>query len=61
MHHPTSYAALSLTDRCAMSRCCPLAASSCPTADFKAWADGQSGKKLRLEDFYLWVRRDTAS
>jgi deoxyribodipyrimidine photolyase-related protein len=58
VHHPTSYAALSLTGSLRNVTVLPARGFLVPQDDFKAWADGRSGKRLRLEDFYRWVRRE---
>ncbi|MDG5806478.1 cryptochrome/photolyase family protein [Streptomyces ossamyceticus] len=60
VRHPTSYAALRLV----RSLESPESVTVLPARgflvahdDFRAWADGHEGRRLRQEDFYRWVRR----
>jgi deoxyribodipyrimidine photolyase-related protein len=60
VRHPTSYAALRLV-RSLESResvtVLPARGFLVAHDDFRAWADGHGGQRLRQEDFYRWVRR----
>ncbi|MFI9646474.1 cryptochrome/photolyase family protein [Streptomyces sp. NPDC052040] len=58
VHHPTSRAALSLVGSLAGVTVLPARGFLVPLDDFRAWADGRGGGRLRQEDFYRWVRRD---
>ncbi|MFF3330539.1 cryptochrome/photolyase family protein [Streptomyces sp. NPDC002888] len=55
--HPTSRAALRLVRSLDGVRVLPARGFLVPLDDFRAWADGQGGQRLRHEDFYRWVRR----
>ncbi|MFF7331250.1 cryptochrome/photolyase family protein [Streptomyces sp. NPDC008150] len=55
--HPTSRAALGLVSSLDRVTVLPARGFLVAHADFRAWADGQGGHKLRQEDFYHWVRR----
>ncbi|MFE7172707.1 cryptochrome/photolyase family protein [Streptomyces sp. NPDC057616] len=57
VHHPTSRAALRLVSSIPGLTILPVRGFLVPQEDFRAWADGQGGQKLRQEDFYRWVRR----
>ncbi|MEU6803318.1 cryptochrome/photolyase family protein [Streptomyces neyagawaensis] len=60
VRHPTSYAALRLVRSLeAVQSVTVLPARGFLVAhdDFRAWADGHGGGRLRQEDFYRWVRR----
>ncbi|MDR6974120.1 deoxyribodipyrimidine photolyase-related protein [Streptomyces sp. 3330] len=57
VHHPTSRAALRLVRSLDGVRVLPARGFLVAHEDFRAWADGQAGERLRQEDFYRWVRR----
>ncbi|MFD5113365.1 cryptochrome/photolyase family protein [Streptomyces sp. NPDC058391] len=57
VHHPTSWAALSLVRSLPNVTVLPARGFLVPHDDFRAWADGRHGHRLRQEDFYRWVRR----
>jgi len=57
VHHPTSYAALRLVSALPGVTVLPARAFLVPHDDFRVWADGRGGRRLRQEDFYRWVRR----
>ncbi|MFJ7044573.1 cryptochrome/photolyase family protein [Streptomyces sp. NPDC101112] len=60
VRHPTSYAALRLVRSLeSLESVTVLPARGFLVAhdDFRAWADGHGGRRLRQEDFYRWVRR----
>lgn len=57
VHHPTSYAALRLVESLDAVTVLPARGFLVPHEDFRAWADGHGGHRLRQEDFYRWVRR----
>lgn len=57
VHHPTSRAALRLVSSLPALRVLPPRGFLVPHEDFRAWADGHGGQRLRQEDFYRWVRR----
>ncbi|MFF8831167.1 cryptochrome/photolyase family protein [Streptomyces sp. NPDC015131] len=57
VHHPTSYAALRLVRSMEAVTVLPARGFLVPLGDFRAWADGHGGQRLRQEDFYRWVRR----
>ncbi|MDX3071656.1 cryptochrome/photolyase family protein [Streptomyces sp. MI02-7b] len=54
---PTSRAALGLVTALDGVEVLPDRGFLVPAADFTAWVDGREGGRLRLEDFYRWVRR----
>ncbi|MFD7878967.1 cryptochrome/photolyase family protein [Streptomyces sp. NPDC059766] len=58
VHHPTSRAALGLVRALDGVRILPARGFLVPQHDFRAWADGRGGRRLRQEDFYRWVRQD---
>ncbi|MEU6405796.1 cryptochrome/photolyase family protein [Streptomyces sp. NPDC046985] len=58
VHHPTSHAALRFVRSLENATVLPARGFLVPHADFRAWADGHGGRRLRQEDFYRWVRRD---
>ncbi|MEU8587391.1 cryptochrome/photolyase family protein [Streptomyces sp. NPDC048664] len=58
VHHPTSYAALRLVRSLPAVQVLPARGFLVRQADFRAWADGLGGRRLRQEDFYRRVRRD---
>ncbi|MDK1475451.1 cryptochrome/photolyase family protein [Streptomyces sp. 549] len=55
--HPTSHAALRLVRSLPGAEVLPARGFLVPQGDFARWAGGQGGERLRLEDFYRWVRR----
>ncbi|MBN0046761.1 cryptochrome/photolyase family protein [Streptomyces actuosus] len=57
VHHPTSHAALRLVESLDGVTVLPARGFLVPTGDFRVWADGLGGGRLRQEDFYRWVRR----
>ncbi|MFF5447259.1 cryptochrome/photolyase family protein [Streptomyces sp. NPDC012888] len=57
VHHPTSYAALRLVGSLDSVTVLPARGFLVSHDDFRAWADGHGGRRLRQEDFYRWVRR----
>ncbi|MFJ4693014.1 cryptochrome/photolyase family protein [Streptomyces sp. NPDC088766] len=57
VHHPTSYAALRLVRSLGSVTVLPARGFLVPHEEFRAWADGHGGQRLRQEDFYRWVRR----
>ncbi|MFF4780406.1 cryptochrome/photolyase family protein [Streptomyces sp. BK205] len=57
VHHPTSRAALRLVDALDGVRVLPARGFLVPHDDFRTWADGRTGQRLRQEDFYRWVRQ----
>ncbi|MCL6731083.1 cryptochrome/photolyase family protein [Streptomyces neyagawaensis] len=60
VRHPTSYAALRLVrslESLESVTVLPARGFLVPHDDFRAWADGHGGGRLRQEDFYRWVRR----
>ncbi|OII70264.1 cryptochrome/photolyase family protein [Streptomyces sp. CC77] len=57
VHHPTSYAALRLVRSLDAVTVLPARGFLVARDDFRAWADGHGGERLRQEDFYRWVRR----
>ncbi|MEV6380966.1 cryptochrome/photolyase family protein [Streptomyces sp. NPDC051773] len=57
VRHPTSYAALRLVKSLDQVRVLPARGFLVTHDDFRAWADGHAGQRLRQEDFYRWVRR----
>lgn len=57
VHHPTSRAALALVGRLDRVRVLPARGFLVPHEDFASWAADRSGRHLRQEDFYRWVRR----
>jgi deoxyribodipyrimidine photolyase-related protein len=57
VHHPTSRAALRLVSSIPGLTVLPARGFLVPHEDFRAWADGHGGQRLRQEDFYRWVRR----
>ncbi|MBD0839739.1 MULTISPECIES: cryptochrome/photolyase family protein [unclassified Streptomyces] len=57
VHHPTSHAALRLVRSLDNVTVLPARGFLVPHDDFRAWADGHGGRRLRQEDFYRWVRR----
>ncbi|WP_060888292.1 cryptochrome/photolyase family protein [Streptomyces caniscabiei] len=57
VRHPTSYAALRLVKSLDQVRVLPARGFLVTHDDFRAWADGHTGQRLRQEDFYRWVRR----
>ncbi|MFE9097410.1 cryptochrome/photolyase family protein [Streptomyces sp. NPDC007264] len=57
VHHPTSRAALALVSSLPGVTVLPARGFLVPHDDFRAWADGRGGERLRQEDFYRWVRR----
>ncbi|MDX2600764.1 cryptochrome/photolyase family protein [Streptomyces caniscabiei] len=57
VRHPTSYAALRLVKSLDQVRVLPARGFLVTHEDFRAWADGHAGQRLRQEDFYRWVRR----
>ncbi|SPE99685.1 cryptochrome/photolyase family protein [Streptomyces sp. MA5143a] len=60
VRHPTSYAALRLVrslESQASVTVLPARGFLVTHDDFRAWADGHGGRRLRQEDFYRWVRR----
>ncbi|MEV7320876.1 cryptochrome/photolyase family protein [Streptomyces sp. NPDC093970] len=57
VHHPTSRAALALVSALPDVTVLPARGFLVPHEDFRAWADGHGGQRLRQEDFYRWVRR----
>ncbi|MFF0203831.1 cryptochrome/photolyase family protein [Streptomyces sp. NPDC005017] len=58
VHHPTSYAALRLVRSLENVTTLPARGFLVEHGDFRAWADGRPGERLRQEDFYRWVRRE---
>ncbi|MFD3457170.1 cryptochrome/photolyase family protein [Streptomyces sp. NPDC058691] len=54
---PTSRAALGLVTALDGVEVLPDRGFLVPSADFAAWVDGRESGRLRLEDFYRWVRR----
>ncbi|MBE4741180.1 MULTISPECIES: cryptochrome/photolyase family protein [Streptomyces] len=57
VRQPTSYAALRLVKSLDQVRVLPARGFLVTHDDFRAWADGHTGQRLRQEDFYRWVRR----
>ncbi len=57
VRHPTSYAALRLVKSLDQVRVLPASGFLVTHDDFRAWADGHAGQRLRQEDFYRWARR----
>ncbi|MGW2912327.1 cryptochrome/photolyase family protein [Streptomyces asoensis] len=57
VHHPTSRAALRFVKSLDGVRVLPARGFLVPHEDFRAWAGGHQGGRLRQEDFYRWVRR----
>ncbi|GGT09866.1 MULTISPECIES: cryptochrome/photolyase family protein [Streptomyces] len=57
VHHPTSYAALRLVRSLPSVTVLPARGFLVAHEDFRAWAGGHAGRRLRQEDFYRWVRR----
>jgi deoxyribodipyrimidine photolyase-related protein len=57
VHHPTSRAALALVERLDRVHVLPARGFLVAHDDFRTWADGHGGGRLRQEDFYRWVRR----
>ncbi|MCH0564203.1 cryptochrome/photolyase family protein [Streptomyces sp. MUM 2J] len=57
VHHPTSHAALRLVESLGTVTVLPARGFLVPHGDFRAWADGLDGGRLRQEDFYRRVRR----
>ncbi|MER6243707.1 cryptochrome/photolyase family protein [Streptomyces griseorubiginosus] len=57
VHHPTSRAALRLVDALDGVRVLPARGFLVPHDDFRTWAEGRTGQRLRQEDFYRWVRQ----
>ncbi|MEU2391388.1 cryptochrome/photolyase family protein [Streptomyces sp. NPDC007369] len=57
VHHPTSHAALRLVRSLDSVTVLPARGFLVAHGDFRAWADGHGGQRLRQEDFYRWVRR----
>ncbi|MET7683446.1 cryptochrome/photolyase family protein [Streptomyces sp. NPDC005423] len=58
VHHPTSRAALGFVGALDGVRVLPARGFLVPHEDFRAWADGHGGSRLRQEDFYRWVRQN---
>ncbi len=56
VHHPTSRRALEFVRALDGVRVLPPRGFLVPHADFTRWADRAGGRRLRLEDFYRWVR-----
>ncbi|MBC9715205.1 cryptochrome/photolyase family protein [Streptomyces sp. TRM66268-LWL] len=56
VHHPTSHAALRLVRSLPRVTVGPARGFLVPQEDFAAWADARTGRQLRQEDFYRWVR-----
>ncbi|MEV6578537.1 cryptochrome/photolyase family protein [Streptomyces sp. NPDC051582] len=56
VHHPTSYAALRLVRSLDPVTVLPARGFLVGHEEFRAWADGHGGRRLRQEDFYRWVR-----
>lgn len=54
--NPTSYAARRLVDRLDGVEVLPSRGFATSEAEFAAWADRQSGRRLRMEDFYRDAR-----
>ncbi|MFF4660883.1 cryptochrome/photolyase family protein [Streptomyces sp. NPDC001381] len=55
--HPTSRAALALVRSLPGVTVLPPRGFLVAHEDFRAWADGHGGQRLRQEEFYRWVRR----
>ncbi|MFD7135767.1 cryptochrome/photolyase family protein [Streptomyces sp. NPDC059894] len=55
--HPTSRAALRFVRSLENVTVLPPRGFLVARDDFRAWADGHGGQRLRQEDFYRWVRR----
>ncbi|MFF3504496.1 cryptochrome/photolyase family protein [Streptomyces sp. NPDC003247] len=55
--HPTSRAALRFVRSLENVTVLPPRGFLVARDDFRAWADGHGGRRLRQEDFYRWVRR----
>ncbi|MYW63091.1 cryptochrome/photolyase family protein [Streptomyces sp. SID8379] len=56
VHHPTSRAALDFVRTLPSVRVLPARGFLVTHDAFERWADDRTGKRLRQEDFYRWVR-----